>query len=133
MKPELFTPEQRAEISAMITEALAPANLQIAERMETLRVLRKAYDTPINLEDEREKMLAGGIDPVNVEDWYQRAFRDYRKVFVLTDGDTAGRELGNRIAKQIDVAVIAPMPDGLDVNEFVLQYGADELRKRVGL
>ena len=69
----------------------------------------------------------------NWKDWYQRAFRDYRKVFVLTDGDSAGRELGNRIAKQIDVAVIAPMPDGMDVNEYFLTYGAAALRERVGL
>lgn len=69
----------------------------------------------------------------NWKDWYQRAFRDYRKVFVLTDGDSAGRELGNRIAKQIDVAVIAPMPDGMDVNEFVQAHGGQALRDRVGL
>ena len=69
----------------------------------------------------------------NWKDWYQRAFRDYRRVFVLTDGDSAGRELGNRIAKQIDVAVIAPMPDGMDVNEFVQAHGGQALRDRVGL
>ncbi len=92
-------------------------------------------------EGEFDTMIASqcGVTAVGVsgannwKDWYQRAFRDYRRVFVLTDGDNAGRELGNRIAKQIDVAVIAPMPDGMDVNEFVQAHGAQALRERVGL
>ena len=41
--------------------------------------------------------------------------------------------MGKRIAQQIDVAVVVPMPDGLDVNEFVQAHGAQALRERVGL
>lgn len=73
MKPELFTPEQRAEIAAMIADTLAPMNRQMADRLAALAVVREAYNTLINLEEEREKMLVGGICPKKVEDWYQRA------------------------------------------------------------
>jgi len=65
--------------------------------------------------------------------WYARAFLDYRKVFVLCDGDQPGRDLGKKIAQQIDVAVAIHMPDGMDVNEVYLNEGADGIRKRLGV
>ena len=67
------------------------------------------------------------------KNWYARAFADYRKVFVLTDGDQAGRDMGKKIMQAIDVAVMVPMPDGMDANEVYLQEGADGIRKRLGL
>jgi DNA primase len=92
-------------------------------------------------EGEFDTMMAWqcGVNAVGVsgannwKDWYSRAFNDYRRVFVLCDGDTAGREMGKRIAQQIDVAVVLSMPDGQDVNEFVLQHGAEALRRKVAL
>lgn len=65
--------------------------------------------------------------------WYARAFADYHKVFVLTDGDQPGRDLGKKIAQQIDVAVVVSMPDGMDVNEVFLKEGAAGVRGRIGL
>lgn len=65
--------------------------------------------------------------------WYARAFTDYRKVIVLCDGDQAGKDLGKRIAQQIDVAVIVAMPDGMDVNEVYLNEGPDGIRGRAGV
>lgn len=67
------------------------------------------------------------------KNWYARAFADYRKVVVLTDGDTAGREMGKKIMQAIDVAVVVSMPEGMDVNEVFMQEGADGIRKRSGL
>ena len=69
----------------------------------------------------------------NWKDWYARAFVDYRKGLVLCDGDQAGRDLGKRVAQQIDRAVVVHMPDGMDVNEVILAEGAEGFRKRVGL
>ena len=63
------------------------------------------------------------------KDWQARAFHDYRKVFVLTDGDNAGKEMGKKIMQAIDVAVVVSMPDGMDVNEVFLNEGADGIRK----
>lgn len=65
--------------------------------------------------------------------FYSRAFADYRKVLVLSDGDQAGRDLGKRIAQQIDVAMVVSMPDGQDVNSIYMSEGIDGVRKRVGL
>lgn len=65
--------------------------------------------------------------------WYARAFADYRRVIVLCDGDQPGRDLGKKIAQQIDVATVVSMPDGLDINDVFLAEGPDGIRKRVGL
>jgi DNA primase len=65
--------------------------------------------------------------------WYARAFADYHKVFVLTDGDQPGRDLGKKIAQQIDVAVVVSMPDGMDVNEVFIRDGVEGVRGRIGL
>lgn len=112
-----------------------------SSHMYNVPAFQEDVDVIAICEGEFDTMIASqcGVTAVGIagannwKDWYHRAFRDYRRVLVLTDGDSAGRELGKRIAQQIDVAVVVPMPDGLDVNEFVLQYGADELRKRVGM
>lgn len=65
--------------------------------------------------------------------WYARAFADYRKVFVLTDGDQAGKDMGKKIMQAIDVAIVISMPDNMDVNEVFLAEGSDGIRKRMGL
>jgi DNA primase len=67
------------------------------------------------------------------KNWYSRAFQDYRKVFVLTDGDQAGSDMGKRIAQSIDVAVVVSMPEGMDVTDVFSAEGADGIRRRVGL
>lgn len=98
-------------------------------------------DTIAICEGEFDTMMAyqSGVTAVGVpgannwKDWYARAFHDYLRVFVLIDGDSAGRELGKRISQHIDVAYVVPMPDGMDVNDFVLAEGPDALRKKVGL
>ena len=75
-----------------------------------------------------------GVPGANAwKSWYARAFHDYKRVLLLADGDSAGRDWAGRIAKELEQAVVISMPDGMDVNEFVLSEGADALRKRVGL
>lgn len=98
-------------------------------------------DTIAICEGEFDTMMAcqSGVTAVGVpgannwKDWYARAFHDYLRVFVLVDGDSAGKELGKRISQHIDVAFVVPMPDGMDVNDFVLAEGPEALRKKVGL
>ncbi len=65
--------------------------------------------------------------------WMARAFTDYSKVFVLCDGDDAGRELGKKIRQGVDEAVLIHLPDGQDVNSLYLTGGASEIRARIGL
>ena len=64
---------------------------------------------------------------------YRRAFQDYRKVFILADGDAAGQELAKKIVQAIDVAVVVTMPEGKDVNDIVMEEGPGGLRERIGL
>ena len=112
-----------------------------SSHMYNVPAFQEDVDVIAICEGEFDTMIASqcGVTAVGIagannwKDWYHRAFRDYRRVLVLTDGDSAGRELGKRIAQQIDVAVVVPMPDGLDVNEFVQAHGAQALRERVGL
>lgn len=56
-----------------------------------------------------------------------------RQVFVLCDGDAAGREFGKKVASSIDGCTVIPMPDGMDVNEVYVAHGANELRRKVGM
>lgn len=77
---------------------------------------------------------AVGIAGVNAwKPYYQRAFGDYQRVLVLADGDQPGKELGKKIASQIDTAVVIAMPDGMDVNATYLNEGADGIRRRAGV
>lgn len=64
--------------------------------------------------------------------WYGRAFADYPRVFVLCDGDQPGRDLGRKIAQQIELATVVVMPDGMDVNDVYMSEGPDGVRKRLG-
>lgn len=58
---------------------------------------------------------------------------DYQRVIVLADGDDAGKELGRKVCASLENAISVPMPDGLDVTDFVLKEGAEALRARTGL
>lgn len=64
---------------------------------------------------------------------FRLLFEDYAQVFIMCDGDQAGKEFGKRISSELEGATIIHCPDGSDVNELYLQEGADGIRKRVGL
>lgn len=106
-----------------------------------MKAFQEDTDVIAICEGEFDTMLACqcGVTAVGVsgannwKDWYARAFSDYRKVVVLCDGDTAGRDMGRKIASQIDVALVVSMPEGMDVNEYVMAEGPDALRGKAGL
>jgi hypothetical protein len=64
---------------------------------------------------------------------YARVLEDYSRVYVFADGDEAGRKLGNRLAEEIGAFVVT-MPNGLDVNDVMLDtgMGPDWLREKAG-
>jgi len=91
-------------------------------------------------EGELDTMCASTVIPAvglpGAKGWkrfYWRAFQDYSKVFVLCDGDAAGKELGKEIAAAVDTAVVITMPDSMDVNDVYLSEGSEGLCKRMGL
>ena len=65
--------------------------------------------------------------------YWQRLFADYSRVFVLCDGDEAGKTFGAALAKDIDSAVVIHLPDGHDVNSLYLERGVAGIRAVMGL
>lgn len=65
--------------------------------------------------------------------YWQRLFADYVRVFVLCDGDEAGKTFGNALAKDIDNAVVIHLPDGQDTNSLYLERGVAGVREAIGL
>lgn len=69
------------------------------------------------------------------QDYWARCFRGYEAVYVLTDADDdgAGRALAEKIGRSVSVARTVLMPDGHDVNSFVLEHGPNALKAKLGL
>lgn len=66
----------------------------------------------------------------NWQEWWKEVLSDFRRVFVFCDGDEAGRQLGNKIQKEVGRSVILiHLPDGEDVNSMYLKYGPEKLRE----
>lgn len=65
-----------------------------------------------------------------VESWkshWARCLEDFQTVYVLADGDKAGRKFASFMARETKARPIR-MPDGHDVNSLYVQGGADALR-----
>lgn len=62
---------------------------------------------------------------------WTRLFEDYERVIVLGDGDKAGRQFANKVAGLLDNGEAKPLPEGHDVNSFVLEYGAEAFQEYV--
>ena len=59
-------------------------------------------------------------------------FYGYETVYVLTDGDQAGLDMGGVVADNLPNAKVIPMLDGEDVNSMIQKYGADKIREMIG-
>lgn len=80
---------------------------------------------------------AAGIPTVGVpgannwQDHYPELFYGYKDVYVLADGDEAGRHFANTIAGALPNTKIIAMPPGQDVNSLVLAEGKEALLERI--
>jgi DNA primase len=77
---------------------------------------------------------AVGIAGVSAwKDYFARCFKGYKAVYILSDADDKGQgmEFAEKVAQQIKNARISPMPDGHDVNSFILANGPDALLERL--
>jgi DNA primase len=75
---------------------------------------------------------AVGVPGVNQwQSFYRILLNDYARVVVLADGDKAGSDFAKRVVDQLSNATVVPMPDGMDVNDFVLTHGVEGLIERV--
>lgn len=66
-----------------------------------------------------------------VQSWkkfFGRCLSDYREIHVVCDGDDAGYELGNFLAREVRARVVR-LPRGYDVNSLYLQGGIHAIRQ----
>lgn len=82
---------------------------------------------------------ACGIEAVGVPgatQWqphFREPFLGYEIVWVLADGDDAGKKFGQKVAESLPNARVIRMPDGKDVNAFYREQGANALLERIGI
>ncbi|MFD8789297.1 toprim domain-containing protein [Streptomyces vinaceus] len=77
---------------------------------------------------------AVGIQGVNGwKDYFTELFIGYRTVFVLSDGDEAGRGFAQHVAKLLPNALEVPMAPGMDVNRTHKDMGREALLSKVGM
>lgn len=63
--------------------------------------------------------------------YFKEPFLGYKEVYVLADGDQAGTEFANKIARELPNAKVIPCPPGEDVNSLVVAYGPAALKERI--
>lgn len=79
---------------------------------------------------------AVGIQGVSAwRPYFARCFKGYASVYILADSDDKGQgiEFAERVAAEVANARIVPMPDGHDVNSYVLASGAQALLERLDI
>lgn len=74
-----------------------------------------------------------GAQVWNGKKHFPRMFAGFRRVYIFGDADEAGRDLTRQIIKTVPNATNVVLPEGLDVSETFLAYGADFLKERAGL
>lgn len=91
-------------------------------------------DTVIGItEGELDALVAteAGFPAVGVpgaQNWkafYYRLFDDFERVVILGDGDKAGREFTNKLVNNIPGGEAKLLPEGQDVNSYILENGAE--------
>jgi DNA primase len=105
----------------------------------TLSVL-KTNDEIAICEGELDAVAAelAGIPAVGIpgrENWksfYYRMFLGYDKVFILADGDQAGKDFAFDVMKTLPQSRIINMPEGEDVNSTIQKFGKNAVLKRMG-
>lgn len=77
---------------------------------------------------------AVGIPGVNGwKDWYANLFKGYATVYVLADNDDKGQGVvfAEKVAGQVANARVVVMPEGHDVNSFLVAEGPDAVKARL--
>lgn len=65
--------------------------------------------------------------------YYFRLFDDFKAVYVLGDGDAAGRRWAAQLVPNIPGAVSRVQPKGYDVSSYVVEFGAEKFLDNVHL
>ena len=63
---------------------------------------------------------------------YRLCFEGIGRVLVIADGDDDGRKAAQRVANSIGIAAqVVDLPDGQDVNSFIVSHAADAFLERI--
>lgn len=112
-----------------------------ATRPFNTRALHEASDIMAIAEGELDaiSLCCSGIPAVAVpgaKSWkahYPRLFTGYSRVYVIGDGDRAGRELNECVSKALPNAIVVTMAQGCDVNDVYRVSGGAGVRELLGL
>ncbi|MFD7015915.1 toprim domain-containing protein [Streptomyces sp. NPDC059928] len=66
-------------------------------------------------------------------DHFAPALAGFEVVFVLGDGDDAGRRFATKICERLSNAKAVDLGDGYDANRFIHEFGPKRFRERLGL
>jgi DNA primase len=102
-------------------------------RLYNVQALHDAGNKVAIIEGELDALIAtaSGLPAVGapgVNNWkpyFYRLFDDFERVVVIGDGDPAGREFVATLARHMSNSIRRPMPEGHDVNTYVLEHGPD--------
>lgn len=67
------------------------------------------------------------------KDHFDRAFKGYEKVFILGDGDEAGRKMTEKLAERLPNGVPIELPEGSDPDSLRHDHGDGFIRQLLGL
>jgi DNA primase len=67
----------------------------------------------------------GCVGASNWKPFYYRLFDDFERVYVMGDGDAAGRKWAGGLVGNIAGAISKVMPSGHDVTSYVVEHGAE--------
>lgn len=62
------------------------------------------------------------------EPWWADIFRGYRTVYLLGDGDDAGRKMNKKLQQKLSNARNIWLPEGKDVNALLIEEGIEGVR-----
>lgn len=70
-----------------------------------------------------------------VQNWkphYRFHFQSFDRVLIWPDGDKQGRDLANKLQRELRSLEVVPVPDGMDVTDLFLSVGAEVMRNMIG-
>lgn len=75
---------------------------------------------------------AVGIPGVkNIKNHHYRILADFEKVYVISDGDQAGKEFAKELARKLAGVIQIQVPENEDVNSLFVKYGSQWFEDRI--
>jgi len=113
-------------------------------RLYNARSLAEGPDTVVVCEGEFDTLVARkalgvaavgipGVSHWDANEHWVTLLSGIRDIYILADADEAGRNLAKSICRSISHAQVINFPDGMDVTDFYMQHGSEEMMQLVGV